>query len=63
MNIDKKIVTEFLFAICRPTGYKWQSKTLFLEIFDPRPLIVLKHFQLPVLGGQILSFCIDLNAS
>ena len=27
-------------AICRPTGDKWQSKTLFLSIFDPRSSIV-----------------------
>ena len=25
---------EFLIAICRPAGDKWQSKTLFLVIFD-----------------------------
>ena len=31
---------EFLIAICRPTGDKWQSKTLFLAIFGPRSLIV-----------------------
>ena len=34
-NIDKKsLETEFTSAICRPTGNKWQSKTLFLAIFD-----------------------------
>ena len=26
--------------MCRPTGDKWQSKTLFLLIFDMRSLIV-----------------------
>ena len=26
-------------AIFRQTGYKWQSKTLFLVIFDPRSSI------------------------
>ena len=32
-NIDQKsLETEFLIAICRPTGDKWQSKTLFLAI-------------------------------
>ena len=32
-NIDQKsIKTVFLIAICRPTGDKWQSKTLFLSI-------------------------------
>ena len=40
-NVDKKsLETEFLIAICRNTGDKWQSKTLFLSIFDPRSLIV-----------------------
>ena len=35
-NIDKKwLETEILIAICCPTGDKWQSKTLFLMIFDP----------------------------
>ena len=35
-NIDQKLLeTEFLIAICRPTDDKWQSKTLFLVIFDP----------------------------
>ena len=41
MNVDKKsIETVFLIAICRHTGDKWQSKTLFLSIFDPRSSIV-----------------------
>ena len=36
-NVDKKsLETEFSIAICRPIGDKWQSKTLFLSIFDPR---------------------------
>ena len=40
-NVDKKsLETEFLIAICRPTGDKWQSKTLYLAIFDPRSSIV-----------------------
>ena len=40
-NVDKKsIETVFLIAICRPTGDKWQSKTLFISIFDPRSSIV-----------------------
>ena len=35
-NVDQKsIETVFSIAICRPTGNKWQSKTLFLSIFDP----------------------------
>ena len=30
-NVDQRsLETEFLIAICRPTGNKWQSKTLFL---------------------------------
>ena len=33
-NVDKKsLETEFLLAICRHSGDKWQSKTLFLSIF------------------------------
>ena len=40
-NVDKKLLeTEFLIAICRPTGDKWLSKTLFLATFDPRSSIV-----------------------
>ena len=32
-NVDQKsLKTEFSIAICRPTGDKWQSKTLFLAI-------------------------------
>ena len=39
-NMDKKwLETEILIAIRRSTGDKWQSKTLFLMIFDPRSLI------------------------
>ena len=41
MNVDEKsLETMFLIAICRLRGDKWQSKTLFLAIFDPRSLIV-----------------------
>ena len=44
-NLDKKsLETEFSIAICRPTGDKWQSKTLFLEIFDPCLSIVQSVF-------------------
>ena len=40
-NVDqKKFETKFSIAICRPTGDKWQSKTLFLVNFDPRSSIV-----------------------
>ena len=40
----------FLIAICRPTGDKWQSKTLFLSIFDPlfRLLIAFSIAAYPV---------------
>ena len=42
MNRDQKSVeTVFLIAICRQWGDKWQSKTLFILIFDLRSLIVL----------------------
>ena len=44
INIDEsrsKIVgNKFSIAICRPIGDKWQSKILFLAIFDPRSSIV-----------------------
>ena len=40
-KVDQKLIeTVFLIAICRPTGDKWQSKTLFLSIFDPCSSIV-----------------------
>ena len=40
-NLDQKLLeTEFLISICRHTGDKWQSKTLFLSIFDPHLFIV-----------------------
>ena len=33
-NVDQKLLeTEILIAIRRPTGDKWQSKTLSLEFF------------------------------
>ena len=37
---QNSLETEFSIAICRPTGDKWQSKTLFLAIFYPRSSIV-----------------------
>ena len=46
----KKIETGFLVAICRPTGDKWQSKTLFLAIVDPRSLIVKNVFNCRISG-------------
>ena len=68
MNIDKKLFeTEFLIAICRQTGDKWQSKTLFLAIFDLRLSIVKSVFdcRLPgvfylegsLLSGQLVCRC------
>ena len=34
MNVDQKpLETEFLIAICRQSGDKWQSKTMFLALF------------------------------
>ena len=49
---QKSIETEFSIVICRQLGDKWQSKTLFLTIFDPRSLIVKNVFDchLPVVG-------------
>ena len=44
-NLDKKsLEIEFLIAICHPSGDKWQSKTLFLSIFDPSSSIVKSVF-------------------
>ena len=41
-NVDQKsIETVFLIAICRQGGDKWQSKTLFLMIFDLHSSMVL----------------------
>ena len=31
--------------MCRPTGDKWQSESLFLAIFDPRSAIVKSVFR------------------
>ena len=39
-NVYQKLTeTVFSIAICRPTGDKWQSKTLFISICDPRSSI------------------------
>ena len=38
---QKSIETVFSIAICRQCGVKWQSKTMFLTIFDLCPSIVL----------------------
>ena len=50
-NVDKKwLETDFLIAICRHTGNKWQSKTLFISIFDRvrRLLITFSIVALPL---------------
>ena len=45
--VDKKsIETLFSIAICRQWGYKWQSKTLILLIFDLRSRLYWR-FRLP----------------
>ena len=51
---QKSIETVFSIAICRPTGDKWQSKTLFLSIFDPRSSIVdnVFDYRLPSVVDQ-----------
>ena len=46
-NVNQKsLETEYSIAICRLTGDKWQSKTLFLAIFDPRSSIVKSGFSI-----------------
>ena len=41
-NADQKsLETVFSIAICRPSGDKWQSKTLFILIFDLRSSLLL----------------------
>ena len=59
-NVNKNsLKTEFSIAICRPTGDKWQSKTLFLAIFDPRSSIVKSVVDCRLPGVVILtSSCI-----
>ena len=42
-----------MIAICRPTGGKWQLKTLFLVIFDSSLLIVKSVFDC-LLPGVII---------
>ena len=44
-NVDQKsLETDFSIDICRLTGDKWQSKTLFIAIFDPCSSIVKSVF-------------------
>ena len=66
MNVDQKsLETEFLIAICRHTGDKWQSKTLFISIFDLRPLIVdsVFHCRLPGVKGRVMNTVCILKGS
>ena len=48
-----EIVRELLIAICHQTGDKWQSKTLFLVIFDPRLSIVMRVFNCRLPGVRL----------
>ena len=57
---QKSIETVLTIAICRPTGDKWQSKTLFLLIFDPRSSIVDYVFDCRLLG---VKKCFITNAT
>ena len=51
-NVDQKsLETEFWIAICHLTGIKWQSKTLFLVIFNPCSSIV-KSVLPPIWCGE-----------
>ena len=53
--IDQKALeTEFLIAICRLTGDKWQSKTLFLAIFGLRSLTVKSVFNCRFSGMKLI---------
>ena len=52
-NVDPK--TEFLIAICRQSGDKCQSKTLFLSIFDPHSSIVENFFDCRLPGVLLFS--------
>ena len=59
-NVDQKsIEVNFPIAICRRTGDchlspDWQSKTLFLSIFDPRSSIVKRVFDFCLSGVCLL---------
>ena len=53
---QKSIETVFSIAICHHTGDKWQSKTLFLSIFDARSLIVDNVFDCRLPGVLLITF-------
>ena len=65
-NIDQKSIEKmFSIAICRPTGDKWQAKTLFLSIFDPRTSIVDYIFDCRLPGVTHLDqflYCLHLRS-
>ena len=62
MNVDRKsLETEFSIAICRLIGDKWQSKTLFLAVFDRRSTIVKCVFDCRLSGVLSLANFIDSN--
>ena len=55
-NVDQKsLESEFPIAICRPTGDKLQSKTLFLLTFDPHLSIVKSVFDWRLSGDALLN--------
>ena len=56
-NMDKKLLeTEFMIAICRQTGDKWQSKTLFPAILDLRLSLVKSIFDCHLSGVILLVY-------
>ena len=59
-NVDKKsLETVFFISICRPTGDKWQSKTLFLAIFDQCSSIVKSVSDCHLSGVRV--FCTSIQ--
>ena len=63
-NVDQKsLETAFSIAFCRQSGDKWQSKTLFLSIFDLRSSMVLT-FSIAAyrvcLCYRLLSVCLNM---
>ena len=56
-KVNRKLLeTEFLIAISRLTGDKWQSKTLFLAIFDPHSAIAKSVFDCHLSAVFLMSF-------
>ena len=63
-NVDQKsLETEFSIVICRPTGDKWQSKTMFISIFDPLSSSVKSVFdcRLPVVDLSLFDNVSNYN--